>query len=218
MIEFIKKHKFNIIWISLAVLLFVIDIVSKQIVLHNMTVGQTIPVIGNFLVIEYVINDGAAFGMQFKDGLINKILWICISIVGAIILIAIYVIKNKKLNNIYKSALMLMTSGCIGNLIDRAFYTSTYLGVSEPKYGGVVDFIGANFGKLGEFPRFNIADSCLVIGTFMLVIYLFIQEAKEIFNKQKSETLETPKKILSKDEIEKESLINQEKTTDETKE
>lgn len=187
----------NFIW--LAVLLFVIDIVSKQIILHTMSVGQSIPLIGNFLEIEYVINDGAAFGIQFKDPIVNQIMWVIISVVGAGILIAVFVTKHTKMNKYVIASLMLMLSGCIGNLIDRAFYSASYLGYTT---NGVVDFIGVNFGSW-PFPRFNIADSCLVIGTIILIIWLFVSEAKELKNK-KVEEPKSKEKILSKDEIEME--------------
>ena len=187
----------NFIW--LAVLLFVIDIVSKQIILHTMSVGQSIPLIGNFLEIEYVINDGAAFGIQFKDPIVNQIMWVIISVVGAGVLTAVFVVKHTKMNKYVIASLMLMLSGCIGNLIDRAFYSASYLGYTT---NGVVDFIGVNFGSW-PFPRFNVADSCLVIGTIMLIIWLFVSEAKELKNK-KVEEPKSKEKILSKDEIEME--------------
>ena len=186
----------NFIW--LAVLLFVVDLVSKQIVLNTMTVGQSIPLIGNFLEIEYVINDGAAFGIQFKDPLINQIIWIIVSLLGSVILIGVFVKKHNKMNKYVIASLMLMISGCLGNLIDRAFYSSEYLNYST---NGVVDFIGVNFGSW-PFPRFNVADSCLVIGTIMLIIWLFITEAQELRESKKVEETKTNEKILSKDEIE----------------
>ena len=192
----------------MAVILFIIDFVTKQIIMNNMYVGQNIPVIGDFLAINYIINEGAAFGIQFKDPIVNKVMWIIISIGGSAALIIFFVLKNKKLNNITKASLMLMTSGALGNLIDRAFYTAEYLGIDKALYpnGGVVDFIGANFGPLGEFPRFNVADSCLVIGTFILIGVLFVAEVKDILNKKKSESLESTEKVLSKDELEKMEL------------
>ena len=214
---FIKKNLFNIIWIAMAVVLFVVDIITKQIIMRTMNVGDNIPVIGNFLSINYVINEGAAFGIQFKDPIVNKVMWIVISILGSAGLIFFFVWKNNKLSNITKASLMLMASGALGNLIDRAFYTADYLGIDKVAYpnGGVVDFIGANFGKLGEFPRFNVADSCLVIGTFMLIIVLFISEVKEILNKKKEVVPESAEKVLSKDELERLELEAKDKADSE---
>ena len=62
-------------------------------------------------------------------------------------------------------------TGAFGNLIDRAFYVNETTGTHF-----VVDFIGF-FGTNG-FPRFNVADSCLVVGVFMLMIYFLIDEIK----------------------------------------
>lgn len=166
--EGMKKFFFSFVW--LAILLFVIDIVSKQIVKNNMTVGQEIWLIPSFLEIHYVQNVGMAFGVNFNDHLTNSIVFILVSVIGFILLTFVYIKYFKKFGLVAKAALMLMISGCFGNLIDRAFYTT-----STGEHF-VVDFIGF-FGTNG-FPRFNVADSCLVIGCFMLAIYFIIDEIK----------------------------------------
>lgn len=184
----------SFIW--LGVLLFILDFVSKQIVRLNMTVGdEQIWLIPNFLSIDYVINNGMAFGIDFRNNLVNRVMFPIISVIGAGILIPIYVINYKKLNSFTKASLMLMISGCLGNFIDRAFYTKEYLNADT---NGVIDFIGFTFGKY-NFPRFNVADSCLVIGTIMLAVYLLVMEIKEMKLKENKEP-KTNEKIISKDE------------------
>lgn len=196
--KIIKVLKFiyeSFIW--LAVLLFIVDIISKQIVLHTMTLGQKpIVLIPNFLCIDYVINDGMAFGMDFRDATLNRVAFAVISVIGAAILIAAFIYKYKNKNKLVKISMMLMISGCIGNLIDRAFYSAEYLNAET---NGVVDFIGFNFFGW-DFPRFNVADSCLVIGVILLVIWLFVSEIKDLKLKKENQA-ETPKEtIVSKDE------------------
>ena len=179
--ENLLKFFFSFTW--LAVLLFVIDIVSKQIVKNNMYVGQEIWLIPSFLEIHYVQNNGMAFGINFNDVSTNTIVFILISVIGLIALTFIYIKNYKKFSSVAKAALMLMISGTFGNLIDRAFYV-------EPTTGEhfVVDFIGF-FGTNG-FPRFNIADSCLVIGVFMLMIYFIVDEIKNDARLKKEEKKE----------------------------
>lgn len=196
--EKISKIFWNVFnsFVWLAVLLLIIDFVSKQIVLNNMTEGENIWLIPNFLSINYVVNDGMAFGIDFRENpVLNRVMFVVISIIGACILIPIYVVNYKKNNKLVKAALMLMISGCLGNLIDRAFYSASYLGTTT---NGVVDFIGFTFGSY-DFPRFNVADSCLVIGTGLLIVYLLILEFKEIKNKKET-TPKTTEKMVSKDE------------------
>ena len=195
-----KKSKiFNFIFASfiwLGVLLLVVDFVSKQIVLHSMKEGQIIELIPGFLSINYVVNDGMAFGIDFRENpVLNRVMFVVISLIGAGILIPIYVVNYKKNTKLVKIALMLMIAGCLGNLVDRAFYSASYLGTQT---NGVVDFIGFDFGSY-QFPRFNVADSCLVIGTGLLMLYLIICEVKELKNKKEIQQT-TNEKILSKDE------------------
>ncbi|MDR1012740.1 MAG: signal peptidase II, partial [Lactobacillales bacterium] len=57
------------------------------------------------------------------------------------------------------AALLLMFSGAFGNLLDRIWH------------GYVIDMFKIKFIN---FPVFNIADSYLVIGVFLLSIYMFV--------------------------------------------
>ena len=180
-IRALKWFFYSFIW--LGVLLFVLDIVSKQIVKNNMNPGDNIWIIENFFEIQYVQNNGMAFGLDTGDKTANAIIFISVSVIGAAVLAFFLVKLWKKSGLLVRAALMLMLSGCIGNLVDRAFY------VDAAGNHYVVDFIGF-FGHPG-FPRFNIADSCLVIGTFMLIIYLVIAEIKDYKNKNKAEKVET---------------------------
>ncbi len=200
----------SFLWIG--VLLLIADFVSKQVVLHNMYVGQVINIIPGFCYIQYVVNDGMAFGMNFNitsantDGadIVNRIIYIAISVIGAIIISCVYFINYKKLNKIYRASLSMMLAGCLGNLIDRAFYSESYLASNASNASGVtsygvVDWIAFDFGSY-QFPRFNIADASLVVGTIMLIVMLIVDEVKE----SKAAKANEPKvegKILSKDEI-----------------
>lgn len=177
----LKWFFFSFIW--LAILLFIIDIISKQIVKNNMYVGETISLIPNFLSIQYVQNIGMAWGFNFAEQtnyLINSIILISVSTIGTIAICIVYWKFYKKLNGVGKAALMLMLAGTFGNLIDRAFYVDP-----EKGFHFVVDFIAFDFGSY-QFPRFNVADSCLVIGTLMLIIYLFIVDFKAELAKKKN--------------------------------
>ena len=53
----------------------------------------------------------------------------------------------------------MILAGNLGNLIDRLFR------------GSVVDFLTFHFGNY-QFPSFNIADSCIVLGAFFLFILM----------------------------------------------
>ncbi|MFA6327404.1 MAG: signal peptidase II, partial [Bacilli bacterium] len=86
--------------------------------------------------------------------------WILIiaSILGLYAIIKYFLLDN----HITKTEVIgysLVIGGIIGNLIDRIVY------------GHVIDFIDFRFGSY-QFPLFNIADMCIVIGVFIIVVWL----------------------------------------------
>lgn len=104
------------------VLLLVIDQAVKFTVKLNMELYQSIPVFGNWFIIHFIENPGAAFGMQL-GGTWGKLLLSLIRI-AAIVLIAWYlhrlVKKSAPTGVLVGGALIL--AGAIGNMIDSAFY------------------------------------------------------------------------------------------------
>ena len=199
----LKNIFYSFLWIG--VLVFIIDVITKQVVLRNMMVGDKINLIGGFLYIEYNVNPGMAFGINFLDQLhpiANQIIFISISVIGGGLLIFFFAKQYKKMNPLEKVALGLMITGCLANLVDRAFYSAAYLSRfdSSISTNGVVDFIVLNFGFV-SIPNFNVADSALVIGTIMLITILIIEEVKEVKQRRKLElATEGNEKILSADE------------------
>jgi signal peptidase II len=148
-----KKYIFIILF---CLLLISIDFISKYLVI-NLISNKTIIIIKNFLKFLYVKNTGAAFGIMSGN--------IIILVIVTLILL-FYIIKEVKNNVDNKWTLLsylLILSGAIGNLIDRVFR------------GYVVDFISFTlFNK--EMAVFNIADSYITIGVFLLIILLFKKE------------------------------------------
>lgn len=165
----------SFIW--LAILLLAIDLTTKLVVAANRDYilaqsEQGIILIKGFLAINYVENPNAAFSMGFSNEAVNHVLYIIVALIGAFLIIGYYVWKYKKLNRFVKACLMMMAVGAIGNLIDRCFFGFSHF--------RVVDWI--NFYGIWGF-NFNIADSSIVVGTIMLIVYLIVSEVKE--NRQK---------------------------------
>lgn len=135
--------------IIIAVILF--DQLSKVLTLKYLAPIKDIPIIENIFHLTYVENRGAAFGMLQNQ----KIFFVITTI---IILGAIYFyVRNNKPNRFMAISLSLIVGGAIGNFIDRI------------RLGFVVDYF--NF-TLINFPVFNIADSAVVIGAFLVSIYI----------------------------------------------
>ena len=183
----------SFIW--LGILLFVIDLVTKLVVMNNMYLGQSITLIPGFVSITYVVNPNAAFGMGFKNPDLNRWMYVVVALLAIVVLVTTYVKKYKDFGLYLKACLILIITGAFGNLIDRLFY-------SKSGYA-VVDWI--DFFTFKGSPwvwNFNIADSCIVIGTIMIIVFLIIEEVKE-FKAQKANEPKVEGKVLSKEEKER---------------
>lgn len=157
----LKKLRSGLVWfwkscLWLIPLLLALDILSKlgfERLLKSKP-DWAITVIPGFFRFALLYNTGAAWGLfAGKDWLL-----VTISCVAGVVLIGCLTWKFKKMPKYQIIAFSLMIPGCLGNLIDRAFYKN-----------GVIDFLEFTFGKY-SFPTFNFADSYLVIGVFVLII------------------------------------------------
>ena len=154
--------------------LLVLDIVSKQVAQANLSTGKMVTFIPHLIGFELTYNDGAAFSLFGNlPEVPRRILLISFSTIGAIVMIVVLAMKYKKLNWWYKSSLYLMLAGCIGNFIDRVFYEK----------GLVIDFIRFIFWE--KFAIFNLADVFLVVGAFLLIIAVVIEEVQDNFKMKK---------------------------------
>ena len=168
-IKFIFK---SFLWVI--PVLLVLDIVSKQVAQANLSTGKMVTFIPHLIGFELTYNDGAAFSLFGNlPEVPRRILLISFSTIGAIVMIVVLAMKYKKLNWWYKSSLYLMLAGCIGNFIDRVFYEK----------GLVIDFIRFIFWE--KFAIFNLADVFLVVGAFLLIIAVVIEEIQDNFKMKK---------------------------------
>lgn len=155
-----------ILYISLITI--VLDQIVKYLVTSSMELFKSIKVINNFFYITYVQNEGAAFGIMKNSR------WIFITLaIIAIIAMVRYILVDKKIFMDEAISYALILGGIIGNLIDRIIF------------GYVIDY--ADFYIFGyNFPVFNIADACMVIG-FIIVVYnlIFRGDRHEIDNSRR---------------------------------
>lgn len=213
------KWFFNsFIWLGF-ILLF-LDILSKNLVVINQDVTKTgVEIIPGFLRIQYIVNPSIAFGLNLGNEMATKIVFSIVAILITIGIIAYLVKKWVKVNRFFCAALMMIIAGAIGNVIDRLFYSDVYLNFVDSSGNyvtGVVDWI--DFYGIWGF-HFNIADSCVVIAAFMLIIYMIIDEIKEFNKRRKVEKVSEEKedkneKVLSKTELEKQRLLEEDKAED----
>ena len=136
---------------------FVLDQVSKRAITSLMDLGESWPSEG-FFRITYGTNSGTAFGL-FPN---QTTLLIVVSMVAIGFLFYFY--RAHALPSLLlRFAIGLQLGGAFGNLIDRV------------RNGEVVDFI-----DVGPWPIFNLADSSIVVGIFILMAtFLLTKESRE---------------------------------------
>ena len=140
----------------ITVFVIVFDRLTKAFVLRNMSEGQSVKILQNIFHITLVFNTGTAFGL-LKGG---SLLFVPVSFL-VISLIIIYIFKKRVTDVIISSALGLVLGGAIGNLFDRI------------EFGHVIDFLDFRI-----WPVFNIADSCITVGAFLLILKIILSETK----------------------------------------
>lgn len=167
--EFLKKYKFLLFSICIVAFFIFIDQITKtkaiqtisQLEVKTNYIHKHIK-ITPFFNIVLIWNSGISFGMLNNNNYItSRILIIITTIISLYILYLIYKSKNY-INAICYS---LIFAGAIGNIIDRI------------KYSAVVDFLDFHLFDY-HWPAFNIADSCVFIGVFLLLLNDFITTKK----------------------------------------
>ena len=134
-----------------AVIALALDQVSKVIASSYLTLNNSVTIIKNFFYLTLCHNEGVAWGL-FSNLPVLPIIFALVAMV--IIYHFIYCFKQNIRNNI---AFGLLLGGLAGNLIDRLIF------------GYVRDYIDLILIKY-DYPVFNIADICIVIGVILLII------------------------------------------------
>lgn len=150
----------KMIYYLIALFVIAIDQVSKWLIVKNMELGTSIPIIDNVLYITSHRNRGAAWGIL--EGQMWFFYIITIVFVGFIV---IYMKKYAKTDMLLGVSLGLILGGAIGNFIDRVFRQE------------VVDFIHVYIFSY-NYPVFNIADSALCIGVVLIIIQTLLEGKK----------------------------------------
>ena len=152
-------NKKNGIFLGIAVLVIVLDQATKAWIVGAMRLHDSYAVIGGFFNITSVRNPGAAFGfLAGAPPLFRTIFFIAIT-VGAILLILYYLRVSKIDDYFLIVSLALIFAGAAGNLIDRV------------RFGEVVDFLDVYLGSY-HWPAFNVADSAISVGAFIMIAAL----------------------------------------------
>lgn len=138
------------ICIILAVCTAAADQFFKYLVVSDMFLGQSIPIVPGIFHLTYIQNPGAAFGILANQR------WLFVAIAIVLIAAAVYFAPQiKRLSLGMRTAIALLVGGAAGNLIDRI------------SIGRVVDYM-----DFRVWPIFNFADVAIVLGCLFIIASL----------------------------------------------
>jgi len=135
------------------------DQISKIWVQNNLNLMESIPVIRGIFHITYIQNPYSAFGLlKFHNA-------VFVVIALLVILIIVFFLRNKitEKNKLVFFSLIFLLGGSLGNMIDRL------------RVGSVIDFLDFRI-----WPIFNIADSAINLGLFLLVVHFLFHKEENL--------------------------------------
>ncbi len=141
-------------WLGLALLLLVIDQITKVLILAYYHPGE-VTVLTDWLNIVRVHNRGAAF--SFLAGADGWQRWFFVGIGVAATVFIIYLLRAHAGQRLFCFALTCIMGGAIGNVLDRLLH------------GYVVDMVDFHLGRW-HFPAFNFADTAITFGVIFLLL------------------------------------------------
>ena len=155
-----RARVYDVLALLTVILVLILDQWSKAWVVTNLyppDFGPQISLIGDYLILYYINNNGAAFSL-FSNSIV-LVLLILVAI-GVIAYLYLRILNTGSLW--YKLIFGLIIGGALGNLIDRARHN-----------GYVVDFISFNIPQFNfHFAIFNLADAAISVGVILLFVTL----------------------------------------------
>jgi len=138
--------------------LYLLDQVTKYLVLRFIDPYAPRTIIPNFFNLVHVTNTGAAFG-SFRN---NNTFFIALSCV-ALVVVTVLLMRKEPRDPWRRFALGLLLAGILGNLTDRLLH------------GHVIDFLlfDLHLPFAHPWPAFNVADSCICIAVVCFMVYSF---------------------------------------------
>jgi signal peptidase II len=146
-------------WLALALLVLVLDQVSKAWVLANFRLMDR-QIVTSFFNLVLVFNPGASFSFLADAGGWQK--WFFVALALGISLWLLSLLKKHAHERLMPAALSLILGGALGNVIDRL------------RFDAVVDFLDFHLAGY-HWPAFNVADSSIFVGVALMLLHQFLQ-------------------------------------------
>jgi signal peptidase II len=141
-----------------AVAIVVADLATKLIAESFLARRLPLSVIGDFVQLRLVYNEGAAFGLHVGDN--SRWVFLALAIIALFVLGSL--VRGTRPGDRFRLlSLALVCGGAVGNMVDRIRSAQ-----------GVVDFVDVGIGTW-RWPTFNVADSAITIGAIALGLSLW---------------------------------------------
>ncbi len=194
-----KLSRQNLVLLIVFVILLS-DQVLKFWIKTHMTLGEEIPVFGNWFILHFVENNGMAFGFEFAGEYGKMFLSLFRMVAVAVIGWYLFRLTRQKVPAGFLVCLAMILAGAMGNILDSSFYglvfNHSYGQLAEflPEGGGYAGFLHGKVVDMFYFPVirgiypewmpflggreliffrpvFNIADSSITVGIFSVVLF-----------------------------------------------
>ena len=150
-------------WLWVSVVVLILDQCTKLLADALIGAYQSVELLP-FLALRKAYNYGAAFSFLGDASGWQRWFFIILALVVIGILVA-WLRRLPVTDTRARLALVLILGGAAGNVIDRLVY------------GYVIDFIDVFYGSW-HWPTFNIADSAIFVGAFLLILDAFLEHRK----------------------------------------
>ena len=142
-------------YLTLSLLVIILDAITKALVIRSIELHDSIGVIPNLFQLVHVRNTGAAFGIGANADSRLVPLLLNAGAIGVFCIVVVYAFRTAVTDRVLQIGLHLILGGAIGNLIDRF------------RFGYVVDFLDF-YVRDHHWPAFNVADSAICVGIGLL--------------------------------------------------
>ena len=150
----------RIVYVSISAGIVLLDQFTKSLVVARIPLYHSIPVIRGLFDLTHVRNTGAAFGILASLESPWRGVFLNVVALGVFAAVLIWALRSPADAGRLQTGLALILGGAVGNLIDRF------------RSGSVTDFLLFHIGRY-EWPSFNVADSSITVGVFLLAWVLW---------------------------------------------
>lgn len=149
-----KKNAGLMLWLGVAVVVVLLDQVTKITMTRLLAYGQS-SFVNPYLNLVMVYNKGAAFSFLSDQSGWQRYFFSALA--AAVSIFIVWMLNRNANERLFCWSLSLILGGAIGNLIDRLVY------------GHVIDFLDVHVNAW-HWPAFNVADSAITIGAALFVL------------------------------------------------